>query len=290
MALVALAGLSVHEGRHGACSLAKYWSVSPRNFRDRWERVMRLLSFVLLSLAVGVVALGCSSSDGGGTGGSGGQPGPQWTIDAGALKLRVTESPWNMTFFDAEGNPVLVELPDSGDGPSGSLAMHLGPPPPGNGQQAVLPPVVDGVPATPPERASGWVHATAVETSAYEGEAYVATIATSDSDRKLEFTAAQEGDGVINITVRPASAEGVQALGVGFVAEQGERFVGFGERSNAVNQAGWALEHYVADGPYYDGEEYAVMGELLPDWGTRWRPHATYFQSLGSCPRVGMGC
>jgi hypothetical protein len=83
-----------------------------------------------------------------------------------------------MAFFDAEGNPVLVELPDMGDGPSESLAMHLGPPPPGNGQQDRLPPVVDGVPATPPLRDSGWVHATAVESSGYEGESYTTTSGT----------------------------------------------------------------------------------------------------------------
>lgn len=233
---------------------------------------MRFSSFVLIGLVFSVAMSACTS-------GSGGDPEPEWTIDAGALKLRVTESPWNMEFFDAEGNPVLVELPDMGDGPSGSLAMHLGPPPPGNGQQDRLPPVVDGVPATPPLRDTGWVHATAVESSGYEGESYTATIATSDPDRKLELVAAPvpEVEGAIQITVRPMSSEGVQALGIGFVAEQGERFVGFGERSNAVDQSGWALEHYVADGPYYDGVEYGIMGEILPPWGTRWRPDTTYF-------------
>jgi hypothetical protein len=165
------------------------------------------------------------------------------------LKLLVTESPWNMTFFDTDGNPVLVELPDMGDGPSGSLAMHLGPPLPGNGQQSTLPPVREGIPATPPLRDSGWVHATAVESSGYEGDAYLATIATSDPDRKLELVAAAEADGVISITVQPASADGVQVLGIGFVAEQAERFVGFGERSNTVNQSGWALEHYLLPHP-----------------------------------------
>jgi alpha-glucosidase len=236
---------------------------------------MRFSSFVLIGLALAVVAIGCSSE--GGSGGAGGGSGSGWTLDAGALKLRVTESPWNMAFFDAEGNPVLVELPDSGDGPSGSLGMHLGPPPPGNGQQSTLPPVRAGEPATPPLRESGWAHATAVETSGYEGESYVATIATSDPDRKLELTASSAQDGVISVVVRPASADGVQALGIGFVADEAERFVGFGERSNAVNQRGWALEHYVADGPYYNAQEYGVMGELLPPWGVRWRPDTTYF-------------
>jgi hypothetical protein len=72
------------------------------------------------------------------------------------LKLLVTESPWNMAFFDADGNPVLVELPSTGDGPSGSLAMHLSPPLPGNGQCSALPPLTDGEPSTPPLAEDDW--------------------------------------------------------------------------------------------------------------------------------------
>jgi alpha-glucosidase (family GH31 glycosyl hydrolase) len=229
---------------------------------------MRLSSFVVVGLVLGALANGCSESS---------SSSGQLVVDAGALKLYVTESPWNMTFADADGNPVLVELPDMGDGPSGSLAMHLGPPPPGNGQESTLPTVRDGMPATPPVRDGGWVHATRVESSEHQGESYVATIATSNPDRKLELVATPEADGVIQVTVKPASTEGVQALGIGFVAEQEERFVGFGERSNTVDQAGWALEHYVSDGPYYDQAEWGIMGEVLPPWGTRWRPDATYF-------------
>ena len=133
------------------------------------------------------------------------------------------------------------------------------------------------------------MHATRVESSEDQGGSYAATIATSDPDRKLELVATGEADGVIQITVKPVSSEGVQALGIGFVAEQEERFVGFGERSNAVDQNGargtqlgppeygGALEHYVSDGPYYDSAEWGVMGDLLPEWGTRFRPDATYF-------------
>ena len=230
---------------------------------------MRSSRFVSVGVALILLASACSS--GGSTTGS------DWTVDAGALKLRVTDSPWNMSFFDQDGSEVLVEHGGTGDGPTGSLALHIGEPPAGNGQQPTLPPLRDGEPSTPPARDTGWAHAVAVESSRYEGESYVATIATSLPDRKLELVASPSGDGVIEITVRPQSAEGVQALGIGFLAAQEERFVGFGERSNAVNQAGWALEHYVADGPYYDEAEYTIMGAVLPDWGTRWRPDTTYF-------------
>jgi alpha-glucosidase (family GH31 glycosyl hydrolase) len=234
-----------------------------------------------MSLLVGLALTGCSSGGDGNAGGSGGggTGGSPWAVDAGALKLRVTENPWNMTFHDAEGNEVLVELPAIDDGPSGSLGMHLGPPPPGNGQNEALPSVVDGEPSTPPARDDGWVHATEVETSNRDGDAYTATILTTDPDRKLELRAAPDPNvsGTIQIEVRPLSEGGVQALGIGFVLEEDERLVGFGERSNAVDQHGMDLEHYVADGPYYDGQEYAVMQDVLPPAGTRWRPDTTYF-------------
>lgn len=230
---------------------------------------MRVSSFAVIGFLAIVLLAGCSSSTGT----------PAWAVDAGALKMRVTESPWNMAFFDADGNPVLVELPNLGGGPSGSLGMHLGPPPPGSGQEASLPPLTDGQPSTPPLRDSGWVHAVAVDSSRSETNSYRATLSTTDPDRKLELVAVPDPDveGAIQITVTPTSEDGVQALTVGFVAEAGERFVGFGERSNAVDQTGWDLEHYVADGPYYDGQEYAVMGDLLPACGTRWRRDSTYF-------------
>lgn len=233
---------------------------------------MRTSSLVALGLLCGFSVAACST---------GGEPGneTEWTVDAGALKLRVSESPWNMTFFDGEGNPVLVELPAQGDGPAGSLGMHLGPPLPGSGQQPALPPLTDGMPSTPPLRDDGWIRATEVESSSTEGATYTATLATTDSTRRLIVEAGPdpEVEGAIRVRIRPSEADGVQVLGVGFVAESEERFVGFGERSNTVDQSGWDLEHYVGDGPYYDGDEYMLMRQVLPPAGTRWRADSTYF-------------
>lgn len=229
---------------------------------------MRVSGLVFVILALGACLSGCSSNE---------SSSGTWTLDAGALKLQITESPWNMTFLDADDNVVLVELPVIDDGPAGSLALHLGPPPPGNGQNEALPPVVDGEPSTPPLRDDGWVHATQAESSIRESDSYTATIATFDVARKIELTATVAGDGVIEINVKPANADGVQAIGIGFVADPDERYLGFGERGNTVDQAGWDLEHYVADGPYYDGQEYAVMQTLLPPAGTRYRKDSTYF-------------
>ena len=247
---------------------------------------MRVAKTMWIGALFGLLLAACSSD-------SDSNEQREWTVDAGALKLRVTENPWNMSFFDAEGNEVLVELPAIDDGPSGSLGMHLGPPPPGSGQLATLPPDLPQVPVppVPAARDTGWVHATRAESSQTDGEQYTATIATTDPARKLELTASVRAEGVIELRVRPSSSDGVQALGIGFVAEQDERFVGFGERSNAVDQNGTrapnfqeteydyrgAVENYVSDGPYYDAQEYSALGEIIPPPGHRFRPDATYF-------------
>ena len=47
-----------------------------------------------------------------------------------------------------------------------------------------------------------------------------------------------------------AARRGREALGIGFDARADERYLGFGERSNAVDQRGNVVENYVADGPY----------------------------------------
>jgi len=197
-------------------------------------------------------------------------------VDAGAIQLRIVPSPWQMLFFDEEGEPVLSEHSGTADGPTGSLAVHLGGPPPSDGSQDRLPPLEQGQPSTPPERDSGWVHATELLSSSLEAGVYTATMATTDPAHTIELSARSTGDGLIEIEATATPSENVQAVGVGFVATENERFVGFGERGNAVDQWGWDVEHFVAEGPYQDNE-YAFIEILVPPPGLRWRPDATYF-------------
>jgi sulfoquinovosidase len=63
---------------------------------------------------------------------------------------------------------------------------------------------------------------------------------------------------------------------MGFESQHDERYLGFGERSNAVDQRGGEVESYVADGPYQPGE-YQLMEAIIPKWGFRPRPDATYY-------------
>ena len=201
----------------------------------------------------------------------------QWTVDAGSLKLRADENPWRLHFFNGDGQPLLDEHAGTSSLPVGALGFHLGLPPLGGGLIPLLPLPVDDQPQTPPERSLGWARALRIESAAYDGATWVATLATNDpSGRKLVLRATPQADGVINFKVTPSSAIGIQAMGIGFVAQADERYFGFGERSNAVNQRGRAVEHYVGEGPYQD-LEYAFVTVLVPKWGIRWRDDATYF-------------
>jgi alpha-glucosidase (family GH31 glycosyl hydrolase) len=222
------------------------------------------LAFLLLA-AVGLVSA-CGDS----------QHGDEWAVDAGALKLRVEESPWRLSFYDGDGEVVLREHEGTAGGPTGTAAVHLGGPPEGAGDQPLLPPIERGEPATPPQHDSGWLHATALLDSRYEGETWIGTVATTDPDRSLEVRAAAPGDGVIAITLKPLASADVGAVGISFAAGPNERFVGFGERGDAVDQFGVAVENYVAEGPLQD-DEYPLALSLVPKAGLRWRRDTTYF-------------
>ncbi len=199
-----------------------------------------------------------------------------WTIDAGALKLAVSQAPWRMTFYDGDGNELLSEYTAGNGGPVGSLGFFPGPPAAGSGGIAALPPLDAGEPAAPPHRSRGWMRDLEIVESSVDSDGeWMATLAAGASGRHVRVRARAESDGVIAIT---ASASGdVQALSIAFDAPfEDERFVGFGERGNAVDQAGNTVENYVAEGPYRD-EEYSIISAVVPAWGVRWRRDTTYF-------------
>lgn len=168
------------------------------------------------------------------------------TMASGSLRAVVQEDPWRVVLLDAEGRTVLSESLAPSDGPAGALALHT---------------------------ATGWSHATRALSVRRDGEAVLATLATADPARQIEVRLAPAGDGVIALT---ASAPGADAMSMGFDALPGERFFGFGSRSNAVDQRGHEVENYVADGPYRE-EDRNFTRASVPPWATRDRDDATYF-------------
>jgi alpha-glucosidase (family GH31 glycosyl hydrolase) len=173
------------------------------------------------------------------------------TVTAGELRAAIGADPWHVAFTDAAGKPVLAEAPGTGLGPTGTLGFQT---------------------------ALGWFHATKVITEARDGAAYTATVATSDpAGRTLAVRIAPDAAGVIALTATVQGATGdVQQVGMAFAGHAGERFLGFGERSNAVDQRGNDVEDFVADGPY-QSDENAFIAAFVPAAGFRPRDDATYF-------------
>jgi alpha-glucosidase (family GH31 glycosyl hydrolase) len=186
------------------------------------------------------------------------------TADAGALRARIQTNPWQLSFVDRSGRPVLSEHPGTGTGPSGTLGFST---------------------------AAGWFHATRVASVERSGGEFVAHVATTDpAGRRLRVEVRRNAPGVIKLkaAVEGGTTADVRATGIGFAARARERYLGFGERSNAVDQRGRTVENYVADGPY-QSEEYPFLAPFIPPAGLRPRADSTYFPMPWLLSTAGYG-
>jgi sulfoquinovosidase len=172
-------------------------------------------------------------------------------VRSGPLKAEVTADPWRLALSGPGGTTVLAEHPGTGAGPSGTLGFRT---------------------------ARGWSHATRIASSETSAGVFSAELETTDPLRTIQVELAPAGRGIIALDARLTGPTlGVEAMGMGFSAGSDEHYLGFGERSNQVDQAGSEVENYVADGPYQD-EEYTGIQAFVPPWGLRdGRPDATYF-------------
>ncbi|TMK65227.1 MAG: glycoside hydrolase family 31 protein [Actinobacteria bacterium] len=161
----------------------------------------------------------------------------------------VTTSPWHLAFVQRHGAK-LSESRDTGPGPTGSLGFEAG-----------------GV----------WQHATAVVSDNLRGGAYDAELATTDPLRRIHVGIVPTGPGVVSVIANVVgSTSGVGHAGIAFGAPRGERQLGFGERSNAVDQRGNTVENYVAEGPYQP-DERPFIAAFVPPAGYHPRDDAAYF-------------
>ena len=162
------------------------------------------------------------------------------------------------------GGTVLAEAPGAGSGPTGRLGFRT---------------------------AAGWFHATRVIDGRRVGPAYEATLATSDpAGRRLALRLEPDAPGVIALGARVTGPDtaGVTHTGIAFRARGGERYLGFGERSNAVDQRGREVESYVAEGPFEE-DERAFVPAFVPPWGFHPRDDATYFPMPWLLSTAGYG-
>jgi alpha-glucosidase (family GH31 glycosyl hydrolase) len=171
-------------------------------------------------------------------------------VGAGPIRATVDANPWHLSITDASGGLVLSENRVLGSGPTGTLGFST---------------------------AQGWFHATRVASGGIEGGRYAAQLETTDPTRGIEVRIEPDGDGIIHLTASvTGQASGVTAIGIGFDARPAERFLGFGERSNAVDQRGNEVENFVSDGPYVPSDR-PLISQIVPPQGFRPRDDATYF-------------
>jgi alpha-glucosidase (family GH31 glycosyl hydrolase) len=108
---------------------------------------------------------------------------------------------------------------------------------------------------------------------------WTGVLATTDpAGGRMQVRLHPVGNGAIRLEAsvlgrRPAE---VQLWGVAFGAPPGERFLGFGERSNAVNQRGRTIENRVEEGPFLL-EDYPAIEPTIPPWAIRRAADASYF-------------
>ncbi len=172
------------------------------------------------------------------------------TVGGGQAKAVVGLKQWSFAFRDKRRKPVLKERPGKGAGPVGRLGFEV------NGS---------------------WKHATRVKKSWKRGRARMLRLATNDRSRDLRVKVIPASHGSVRLSAAIiGSVSGIEAIGMSFRAPQGQRYLGFGERSNGVNQRGNVVENWVGEGPYQE-TEYPAIQHFVPEWGMRRRADDTYF-------------
>ena len=100
------------------------------------------------------------------------------------------------------------------------------------------------------------------------------TLATGDpAGRRLRLTRTATR---VQLSVVGGSA-GVASVSLTFAAAAGERWMGFGERSDAVVRRSGTVENWVTEGPYASPAEYDGAAITVPPWALRRARDATYF-------------
>jgi alpha-glucosidase (family GH31 glycosyl hydrolase) len=184
------------------------------------------------------------------------------TLDVGDVRVRTADRPWALSFVErASGRQLIAQAPGIGPGPTGTLGFRAG---------------------------GRWFHATRVIRDRKRGRRYRATLATNDRGGRtiaLDIGPDSAGRLLVRAGVRGGA---VSATGIAFRARRGERYLGFGERSNAVDQRGNEVENYVAEGPFEE-DERALIPAFVPAWGFHPRPETTYYPMPWLLSSVGYG-
>ena len=172
-------------------------------------------------------------------------------VVSGPLRAETGDGRWRLAFSDADGRRVLAEHAARGTSPAGTLGFRDG---------------------------DVWRHATRIVSERRRGTGIAARLDTNDPrGRRIDVLLTPLRPGVIRLRASVVGPRaGITALGIGFDARLRERYLGFGERSNAVDQRGNVVESYVGEGAY-PAAERPLISLFVPPWGFQQRDDATYF-------------
>ena len=120
-----------------------------------------------------------------------------------------------------------------------------------------------------------WYHAKSLLEVDERRGARTYVLATGDPGKRKIVLAISKSRGGVAIDARVEGGP-AEAVGIGFDAPKSERMLGFGERSDHVDQRGNTVESYVGEGPYQESE-YAIPRATVPPWGLHERSDASYF-------------
>jgi alpha-glucosidase (family GH31 glycosyl hydrolase) len=202
------------------------------------------------------------------------------TLRSGQLEARVKAEPFSLEFVDLADGDVLrtfdggAARPDDPRAKFGPLGYSF------DLRVPVLNNAILGY-YQALESQTVWFHATRVTGSRRDGPTLVLELATNDPlGHTLELTLTPAGEGGMTSSSRIASgpfAEMASVSGAAFRAEGGERYLGFGERSNAVDQTGGSVFSWAEEGPFSSGDYEDEFRPLVPDFTFPTGPTASNF-------------
>ncbi len=196
---------------------------------------------------------------------AGSEPAHEVTVASGSMSAVVGLDPFRISFRqagvtldDLGGRPVPAADPSARYGTLGfAVDMRAAAQPPEMGY---------GVFATVPLR---WFHAVRASIVEQGPAGAVLDVETDDPlGRRFRVVLSPGGEGVISVDATLDNTAGVTATGWSFASAPGERFLGFGERSDRVDQTGHEVESWNEEGPFSAG---FFKPQLDPIVGDRWQ-------------------
>lgn len=197
----------------------------------------------------------------------------QHSFPVGGMHVLVNESPFRLQVVDARSEVLLDTAAAAVDGQRpGPLSFAVG----AAAGAHQLGYIVSG------EVVVRWVSATAmsvggapqfVPASAQEPDHWILTLATEDPTRTITLKISSAGAGIVTLDAQLSDATGVIGMGAAFENAAGQRFLGFGERSDGADQTGREVVTWNEEGPFSAGDTAPVADPLF---GDRWQGPAFF--------------